>query len=256
MTAIDLNADLGESYGAWTLGDDRAMLEVVTSANVACGFHAGDPTRLLETLRLAAARRTAVGAQVSYPDLRGFGRRDLDLPAADLTADVIYQIGALQGLATAAGTRVLYVKPHGALYNRIVHDERQAGAVIDAVIAIDPSLAVVGLPDSEVSRLAEAEGLRFVPEAFADRAYRPDGTLVPRTEPGAVLHDGAEIAERMIRLADEGIVTAIDGTDIALSAETICVHGDTPGAVAIARAVRGGLEASGLRITPFAVSRP
>jgi UPF0271 protein len=254
VTVIDLNADLGESYGAWTLGDDRAMLDLVTSANVACGFHAGDPTRILDTLRLATARRTEIGAQVSYPDLRGFGRRDLDLPAADLTADVIYQIGALQGLATAAGTRVLYVKPHGALYNRIVHDERQAGAVVDAVIAIDPSLAIVGLPDSEVGRLAEAEGLRFVPEAFADRAYRSDGTLVPRTEPGAVLHDATEIAERMLRLAGEGVVTAIDGTDIALSAETICVHGDTPGAVAIARAVRDALEAAGLTIAPFASS--
>ncbi|SDZ04802.1 LamB/YcsF family protein [Herbiconiux ginsengi] len=254
MAVIDLNADLGESFGAWDLGDDRAMLDLVTSANVACGFHAGDPTRILETLRLATTRRTEIGAQVSYPDLRGFGRRDLDLPAADLTADVIYQIGALQGLATAAGTRVLYVKPHGALYNRIVHDERQAGAVVDAVIAIDPSLAIVGLPDSEVGRLAEAEGLRFVPEAFADRAYRPDGTLVPRIEAGAVLHDAGEIAERMLRLATEGVVTAIDGTDIALSAETICVHGDTAGAVAIARAVRDSIEAAGLTIAPFASS--
>ncbi|MFB2582044.1 LamB/YcsF family protein [Herbiconiux sp. P15] len=251
MTSIDLNADLGESFGAWRLGDDRALLEIVTSANIACGFHAGDPTTLLETTRLAAARRIGIGAQVSYPDLRGFGRRDLDLPAADLLADVVYQIGALQGIATAAGTRVLHVKPHGALYNRVVHDEVQAAAVVDAVIAIDPSLAIVGLPDSEIGRLAEAEGLRFVPEAFADRAYRADGTLVPRTEPGAVLHDPVEIAERMRRLADEGVVTAIDGTDIALSAETICVHGDTPDAVGIARAVRAELEAAGLTIAPF-----
>ena len=252
MTSIDLNADLGESFGAWTLGDDAAMLHVVTSANVACGFHAGDPSVLLDTLRLAAARRVEVGAQVSYPDLRGFGRRDLDLPPADLFADVVYQIGALQGLATAAGTRVSYVKPHGALYNRIVHDEHQAGAVVDAVVAIDPSLALVGLPDSEVARLAEAEGLRFVPEAFADRAYRADGTLVPRGEPGAVLHDPDEIAERMLRLATEGVITSIDGHDLALSAETLCVHGDTPGAVEVARAVRGTLEAAGLTLRPFA----
>ncbi|MDO9398397.1 MAG: 5-oxoprolinase subunit PxpA [Herbiconiux sp.] len=252
MTGIDLNADLGESYGAWTLGDDRALMDVVTSANVACGFHAGDPTHLLATVRLAAAHRVAVGAQVSYPDLRGFGRRDLDLPAADLTADVIYQIGALQGLAAAAGTRVRYVKPHGALYNRIVHDEQQAEAVVDAIVALDPSLALVGLPDSEVARLAEAEGLRFVPEAFADRAYRPDGSLVPRSEPGAVLHDPVEIAERMRRLATEGVVTAVDGTDLAVTAETICVHGDTPGAVSIARAVRAELEAAGLALGPFA----
>jgi len=251
MTSIDLNADLGESYGAWTLGDDRSMLAVVTSANVACGFHAGDPTILLETLRLAAAHRVDVGAQVSYPDLRGFGRRDLDLPATDLTADVIYQIGALQALATVAGTRVRYVKPHGALYNRIVHDERQAAAVVEAVVALDPGLALVGLPDSEVGRLAEAEGLRFVPEAFADRAYRSDGTLVSRTEAGAVLHDRDEIAERMLRLAAEGVITSIDGTDIALSAETICVHGDTPDAVGIAQAVRKALSATGLTITSF-----
>jgi UPF0271 protein len=251
MTSIDLNADLGESYGAWRLGDDRALLDVVTSANLACGFHAGDPTTLLETARLAATRRVALGAQVSYPDLRGFGRRDLDLPAADLMADVIYQVGALQGIAAAAGTHVLYLKPHGALYNRVVHDEVQAAAVVDAVIAVDPTLAIVGLPDSEIGRLAEAEGLRFVPEAFADRAYRPDGTLVPRTEPGAVLHDPAEIAERMLRLATEGILTAVDGTDIALSAETVCVHGDTPGAVAVARAVRAALEGAGLTIAAF-----
>jgi UPF0271 protein len=252
MTAIDLNADLGESYGAWALGDDRAMLELVTSANVACGFHAGDPSGLLDTVRQAAARRVSIGAQVSYPDLRGFGRRDLDLPPADLMADVVYQLGALQGLATASGTRVAYLKPHGALYNRIVHDERQAAAVVEAVLAVDATLPVVGLPDSEIGRLAEAEGLRFVPEAFADRAYRPDGTLVPRSEPGAVLHDPDEIGERMLRLATEGVVTAIDGTELPLTAETICVHGDTPGAVHIARTVRDALEASGLVVAAFA----
>jgi UPF0271 protein len=251
MSSIDLNADLGESYGAWTLGDDRSMLGVVSSANVACGFHAGDPTRLLDTLRQAAAHRVTVGAQVSYPDLRGFGRRDLDLPAADLTADVIYQIGALQGLAAAAGTRVSYVKPHGALYNRIVHDEQQATAVVDAIVSLDPSLALVCLPESEVAQLAEAEGLRFVPEAFADRAYRSDGTLVPRSEPGAVLHDPLEIAERMRRLALEGVITSIGGDELALTAETICVHGDTPGAVQIARAVREALTDAGLTIGPF-----
>ncbi|GAA2221653.1 LamB/YcsF family protein [Herbiconiux moechotypicola] len=253
MTAvsIDLNADLGESYGAWTLGDDRSMLGLVSSANVACGFHAGDPSGLLATLRLAAAHRVSVGAQVSYPDLRGFGRRDLDLPAVDLTADVVYQIGALQALARAAGTHVGYVKPHGALYNRIVHDEQQAAAVVEALVSLDPSLALVGLPDSEVGRLAEAEGLRFVPEAFADRAYTPEGTLVPRSEPGAVLHDPVEIGERMRRLALEGVVIASDGSKIALTAETVCVHGDTPGAVQIARHVRDELLDAGLTIAPF-----
>ena len=252
VASIDLNADLGESFGAWTMGDDRSMLELVSSANVACGFHAGDPSGLLDTLRQAVAHRVTVGAHVAYPDLRGFGRRDLDLTSADLTADVIYQLGALQGLATAAGTRVAYLKPHGALYNRIAHDEQQAAAVVEAVLAIDPTLPIVGLPDSEVGRIAEAEGLRFVPEAFADRAYRPDGTLVPRSEAGAVLHDADEIAERMLRLAAEGIVTAVDGTELPLSAETICVHGDTPGSVRIARAVRDALEQSGLVVGAFA----
>ncbi|WP_440710317.1 LamB/YcsF family protein [Herbiconiux sp. YIM B11900] len=251
MSRIDLNADLGESYGAWTMGDDRSMLDVVTSANVACGFHGGDPAGLLGTLRQAVARRVDVGAHVSYPDLRGFGRRDADPPSAELTADVVYQIGALQGLAAAAGTRVHYVKPHGALYNRIVHDERQAAAVVDAVLAVDPELALVGLPESEIARVAESEGLRFVPEAFADRAYRADGSLVSRTEPGAVLHDPGEIAERMLRLATEGVITSIEGHDIALSAETVCVHGDTSGAVGIARAVRETFEAAGLDVRAF-----
>ena len=251
MPAIDLNADLGESFGAWTLGDDRALLGVVSSANVACGFHAGDPTHLLETVRLAAAHRVAVGAQVSYPDLRGFGRRDLDLPPADLTADVIYQIGALQGLAAAAGTRVRYVKPHGALYNRIVHDEQQAEAVVDAIVALDPGLALVGLPDSESARLAEAEGLRFVPEAFADRAYTPEGTLVSRREDGAVLHDVAEIADRVASMVGRGEVTAIDGSTIPITVESVCVHGDSPGAVQIAHAVRERLLADGLRLEGF-----
>ncbi|MCS5733297.1 LamB/YcsF family protein [Herbiconiux daphne] len=251
MSTIDLNADLGESFGAWTMGDDPALLAIVSSANVACGFHAGDPARMLETVRVAAARGVAIGAHVSYPDLRGFGRRDLELPVADLIADVVYQIGALKGIAAAAGTRVRYVKPHGALYNRIVHDDEHASAVVDAIVAVDPALAIVGLADSEVASIADAEGLRFVPEAFADRAYRSDGSLVPRNQAGAVLHDAEEIAQRMLRLAAEGVVTAIDGTDIAVSAETICVHGDTRGAVDIARALRRRLESAGLTIASF-----
>jgi UPF0271 protein len=256
MTAIDLNADLGESYGAWTLGDDAGLLEIVTSANVACGFHAGDPTGILDTVRRAAERGVAVGAQVSYPDLRGFGRRDLDIASGDLMADVIYQIGALQGIAAAAGTRVGYVKPHGALYNRIVHDERQAAAVVDAVAAVDPALALVGLPGSVVGRLAAAAGLRFVPEAFADRGYLADGRLVPRTQPGAVLHNPVVIAERMLRLVTEGVVESIDGTDVAVAAETICVHGDTADAVGIARTLRSALESSGLDLAAFASPDP
>ena len=188
MPTIDINSDLGESFGAWSMGDDDAMLDVVTSANVACGFHAGDPAGILRTLKAAAARNVAIGAHVAYPDKVGFGRRNMDLASDELTADVIYQIGALQGLAKAAGTSVRYVKPHGALYNTIAHDRRQALAVIAAIRAIDPTLTLVALAGSELIEWARNEGLQCVAEAFADRAYTPQGTLVSRREPGAVLH--------------------------------------------------------------------
>ena len=189
MAHIDLNSDLGESLGAWRMGDDEAMLGIVTSANVACGFHAGDAAGILRTLRAAAERGVSVGAHVAYPDLAGFGRRNMDVASADLRADVIYQIGALQGLARVAGTQVRYVKPHGALYNTIAHDERQAADVIEAIRAIDPGLALVALAGSPLVGWAQAAGLRVVAEAFADRAYTPQGTLVSRRQSGAVLHD-------------------------------------------------------------------
>ena len=248
---IDLNADLGESFGRWTLGDDDAMLEVVTSANVACGFHAGDPSVLRHSCEQAAARGVAVGAQVGYRDLPGFGRRFVDVAPAELTDDVIYQIGALEGFARVAGTRVKYVKPHGALYNAIVHHEAQAAAVVEAVLAYDRTLPVMGLPGSVWLRLAQAAGLTTVGEAFADRAYTPEGTLVSRREPGAVLHDPAEIARRCVRIATKGEVVAVDGTVVAAPAGSLCVHGDSPGAVEIARQVRAGLEAAGVELTPF-----
>ncbi|MHA3835011.1 LamB/YcsF family protein [Terrabacter sp. AAH1] len=249
---LDLNADVGESFGAWTLGDDAAVLDVVTSANVACGFHAGDPLTLGRTCAYAAERGVVVGAQVGYHDLAGFGRRFVDVPADALAADVIYQLGALSAMAHVAGTRVAYVKPHGALYNAIVHHEAQAQAVVDAVVAVDTSLPILGLPGSVVLERATAAGLRAVSEAFADRAYTPDGRLVPRTEAGAVLHDPAEVAARVVRLAREGVVTAVDGTDVEVRAESVCIHGDTPGAVEMARAVRRELEAAGFEIRPFA----
>jgi len=249
---LDLNADVGESYGAWTLGDDAAVLDVVTSANVACGFHAGDPLTLRTTCRYAAERGVVVGAQVAYRDLVGFGRRFMDVPPDELTADIIYQLGALSAVAQVEGTDVAYVKPHGALYNAVVHHEAQARALVDAVVAVDTSLPVLGLPGSLVLELATDAGLRAVTEAFADRGYTPDGRLVPRTEPGAVLHDPAEVAERVVRLAREGLVTAVDGTDVEVRAESVCIHGDTPGAVAMARAVREALERSGVEIRPFA----
>lgn len=248
MKAIDLNSDLGESYGAWRMGDDAAMLDIVSSANVACGFHAGDPSGILRTMRAAAQRGVTVGAHVSYPDLVGFGRRDMDIAPADLTADVIYQIGALQGLAAAAGTTVRYVKPHGALYNRIAVDALQGAAVIEAIKAVDPALALMGLAGAQILDQARAAGLAVVAEAYADRAYTPSGHLVPRREPGAVLHDASLIAARMVRLATEGVVEAIDGSVIRIDAQSICVHGDSPGAVAIAREVRRRLEGHGLGV--------
>ncbi len=249
---IDLNADLGESFGPWVLGDDEAMLAVVTSANVACGFHAGDPTTLRRTVALAADHGVSIGAQVSYRDLVGFGRRFLDVAPADLTADVLYQLGALDGLCRAAGTRVRYLKPHGALYNAVVHHETQAAAVVGAVLAYDPTLPVLGLPGSAFLRLAAHAGLTTVTEFFADRGYRGDGTLVPRTEPGALLHDPAMIAQRTVRMVAEGSIDAVDASPVAVTARSICVHGDTPGAVAVARTVRDALEAAGVSLEAFA----
>ena len=251
MKTIDLNSDLGESYGAWRMGDDAAMLEVVSSANVACGFHAGDPAGILRTVKAAAERGVAIGAHVSYPDLAGFGRRDMDIAPADLTAEVVYQIGALSGLAAAVGSKVRYVKPHGALYNRIAVDAVQGAAVIAALKAVDPTLVLMGLAGAPILDQARAAGLTVVAEAYADRAYTPAGHLVPRREAGAVLHDASLIAARMVRLATEGVVEAIDGSVIRIDAQSLCVHGDSPGAVAIAREVRGRLEAAGIAIAPF-----
>lgn len=248
---IDLNADLGESFGVWRLGDDDAMLEVVTSANVACGFHAGDPAELLRVCREAARRGVRIGAQVSYRDLAGFGRRYIDVTADDLTADVVYQIGALQALAGAADTTVSYVKPHGALYNTIVTDRTQAAAVAAAVHAVDPSLPVLGLAGSEFFAAATRLGLRTVPEAFADRAYTPEGHLVSRREPGAVLSDADAIADRVVSMVTAGRVTAIDGSHVLVDVESVCVHGDSPDAVRIATTVRAKLAALGIEPTPF-----
>ena len=249
---MDLNSDLGESFGAWRMGDDAAMLDIVTSANVACGFHAGDPAGILETLRAAAARGVAVGAHVGYPDLVGFGRRNMDPTSRELVADVIYQIGALQGLAAAAGTRVVYVKPHGALYNTIAQDPRQAADVITALLAVDPGLVLLALAGSPLVDWARERGLRVVAEAFADRAYTPAGALVSRREPGAVLHDPAQVAERMLDLVRTGEITAIDGSRVRLQADSICVHGDSPGAVSMARALRQAFESAGVALAPFA----
>jgi UPF0271 protein len=251
---VDLNADVGESYGAWTLGDDEAVLDVVTSANVACGFHAGDPLTLLRTVTAAAARGVVVGAQVSYPDLVGFGRRDMDLAPEQVTADVLYQLGALAGIARAAGTAVAYLKPHGALYSRAARDRATAAAVAEAVRRYDPALPVLLLAGSPGLAAVAATGLTAVGECFADRAYTADGRLLSRREPGAVLTDPDEVAARAVRMATGGEVVAVDGSVVRLDARSLCLHGDTPGAAGLARRVRAALEAAGVRLAPFAPS--
>lgn len=248
---MDMNSDLGESFGAWTMGDDASMLDIVSSANIACGFHAGDPVGMLATLDAAKTRGVVIGAHVAYRDLAGFGRRNMDVASADLVADVIYQIGALQGLAQSVGARVRYVKPHGALYNTIAQDPRQARDVISAIQAIDPSLVLMALAGSPLIAWAREAGLRVVAEAFADRAYTPEGALVSRRLPGAVLHDPELIAQRMLRLVREGVIEAVDGSLVRLDADSICVHGDNPEAVAIARALRARLMEQGVTITSF-----
>jgi UPF0271 protein len=251
VPCIDLNADLGEGFGVWRLGDDDAMLGIVTSANVACGFHAGDPAGLLRVCGSAAERGVRIGAQVSYRDLAGFGRRFIDVTAEDLLADVVYQIGALQAIAQASGSAVSYVKPHGALYNTIVTNREQAAAVAQAVHLVDATFPVLGMAGSAFFDEAARLGLRTVAEAFADRAYRPDGRLVSRREPGAVLDDPAAIAQRVVTMVTTGEVTAVDGAQLDISVESVCVHGDSPGAVQIATAVRDQLKAAGTDIKAF-----
>jgi UPF0271 protein len=252
MAAVDLNSDLGEGFGQWTLGDDEALLGIVTSANVACGFHASDPSIMSRVCTQAAQSGVAIGTQVGYRDLAGFGRRFIDIEPDALTADVIYQIGALEAFARVAGSRVRYVKPHGALYNAIVHHEEQAAAVVRAVVDYDRTLPVLGLPGSVWLRLAGEAGLTVVHEAFADRAYTPEGTLVSRRLPGAVLHDPAEIARRCVAMAAGEPVQDVEGGALTLRPDSICVHGDTSGAVEIARQVRQALTAAGVALTPFA----
>ena len=253
MPAVDLNSDLGEGFGAWSFGDDDALLEVVTSANVACGFHAGDPSTIRRTVEAAAARGVGVGAQVSYPDLVGFGRRAMQVAPDDLTADVLYQLGAVAGFCRVAGTRLAHVKPHGALYNRVADDGVQAAALVAAVAAFDSSLPVLGLAASAVEDACAAAGVPFVVETFADRGVTPDGRLVPRGCPGAVLTDPAVVVPRAVRMVVDGVVAAVDGTEVALAPQSLCVHGDTPGAAALARAVRAGLRDAGVDVRAFAV---
>lgn len=248
---VDLNCDLGESFGRYTLGDDAAMLRIVTSANVACGLHAGDPAVMARTVALAVERGVAVGAHPGYPDLQGFGRRAMALAPEELRAVLLYQLGALAAFARASGVKLAHVKPHGALYNLAARDEGVAETVADAIAAFSRDLSVLTLPSSALARAAAERGLRVAREGFADRAYREDGSLVPRNEPGAVLHDPAQIAARAVRMVTRGEVAAITGAVIPLAVETLCVHGDTPGAVQIAATARAALEASGVIIAPL-----
>ena len=251
LPTIDLNSDLGEGFGRWDLGDDEALLGVVTSANVACGFHAGDASIMRAVCHSAAERGVAIGAQVGYRDLPGFGRRFIDIEPEALTQDVIYQVGALQAFARVAGSRVGYVKPHGALYNAVVHHEAQAAALVAAVVDLDPTVPVLGLRGSAWLRLAEEAGLTTVGEAFADRAYTPEGGLVSRRLPGAVLTDPDEIARRCVAIATGQPITDVEGSELTLAADSICVHGDTTGAVEIARRVRDALAAAGVTVATF-----
>ncbi|HET6212580.1 MAG TPA: 5-oxoprolinase subunit PxpA [Micromonosporaceae bacterium] len=244
---MDLNADLGEGYGIWQLGDDLGLLDVITSANVACGFHAGDPSTMRRVCVAAAERGVVVGAQVGYRDLAGFGRRRIEYDLGELADDVRYQIGALGAFGP-----VRYVKPHGALYNTAAVDEGQASAVVSAVLATDPALPVLCQPGSVLARLAAAGGLRVIAEGFADRAYRPDGRLVARSEPGALVSDVDEVAARAVRFATDGTVRAVDGSTVECRIDSLCVHGDTPGAVELAQRVRSALIEAGVSLAAFA----
>jgi UPF0271 protein len=251
IARLDLNADLGEGFGHWTAGDDEGLLELVTSANVACGFHAGDPVIMRRVCEQAVARGVAIGAQVSYRDLAGFGRRRIEMEPAELAADLLYQLGALDGFARAAGDRVRYLKPHGALYHAAAGDPAVAGAVVTALRAWPEPLPVLTLPGSQLYRQASSAGFHCYSEAFADRAYLPDGSLQSRLAAGAVITDPGAVADRVRRLAESGTLLAVDGTELTLSPDSLCLHGDTPGALELARTVRAELVRAGVEVARF-----
>jgi len=245
---IDLNADVGESFGTWSLGEDEALIPHVTSVNVACGAHAGDPRTIDRTIALAVEHGVAVGAHPGYPDLAGFGRRAMDLSPDEIEGSVLYQVAAVSGFARAHGTALRHVKAHGALYNRAARDEAAAAAIARAVRRLDPTLALVGLAGSALLTAGREAGLAVLAEAFADRAYEPDGSLRGRHHPDALLDDPEATARQAVRIACEGRVTAVDGSDLAVAADTLCVHGDAPGAAARAAAVRQALATAGVEV--------
>lgn len=245
---IDLNADVGESFGAYTIGHDRGLMVSITSANVAAGFHAGDPSVLRETIRLARTHGVGVGAHPGFPDRAGFGRREMQVTPQEAEDLVLYQVAAVAGVAASEGVRLRHVKPHGALFNQAARDAELAAAIARAVAAIDRSLILFGPPGSHILAAGRAAGLRVAAEAFADRAYEPDGSLASRRKAGAVLTDAAAVVARAIRMVREKRVIAIDGTSVPLDADTICVHSDTPGADALAARLRAGLEAAGVTV--------
>jgi 5-oxoprolinase (ATP-hydrolysing) subunit A len=245
---IDLNADLGESFGRWTLGNDAELMKSISSANVACGFHAGDPGVMRETVRRARDNGVAVGAHPGLPDLAGFGRRNMAVTAKEVEDLVLYQIGALAAIAAAEQVRLQHVKVHGALYNMAVKDRALADAIAASVCAVDSRLALFALPGTELAHAAEAAGLRVAREGFADRAYEPDGSLTPRSRPGSVIHSADEVIDRAVRMARDGLVRAIDGRDIAVRVDTLCTHGDTPGSHELVRQLRARLEAEGITV--------
>jgi len=252
MSWIDLNCDLGESFGRWSLGHDAEVMQNITSANVACGYHAGDPNVMRDTVRLARSKGVAVGAHPGFPDLVGFGRRNMAASPRDVEDFVLYQIGALHAIAAAEGVRLQHVKAHGALYNMAIRDRVLADAIARAVSAFDRSLILFGLPGTELLRAGEAAGLPVAAEGFADRAYEPDGSLTPRSRQGAVIHDPDEVVRRAVRMARDGVVTATNGQDVPMRVATICTHGDTPGSHELTRLLRAGLEREGIVVKRLA----
>ncbi len=256
MTKIDLNCDMGESFGAYTIGADEAVMATITSANVACGYHGGDPGVMRRTVRLARDAGVAVGAHPGFPDLLGFGRREMRMAAQDVEDMVLYQIGALAAIARSEGVRLSHVKPHGALYNMAVTDKELAAAIARAVVAFDPALIFFALPGSELARAANGLGLQVALEGFADRAYQPDGSLTPRSRAGAVIHDIEAVVARALRMATDGDVIALDGSRLDMRVDTICTHGDTQGAPSLTRALRAGLERAGVTVAAVASQRP